>query len=330
MKLGSIVGIIIAAVLCVSGIVLCIVGAVCASGDGNELFMQIDGDGTHYTQEITSDVTKLSLNCIDADIEFIGGADRSSIEFINFNPNKYSLSVTSNVITFNESSDISSLLDLGELTVSFKGLRYLLDFRNAGLDRLDKKIIVRLADDSRLKVVDIDADTCTLKADSLTLAGDILLDADDAVLDISDSAIASAFSITSSSLRGELASSTGSTLRVSADSCELYVDGCDFADCDIAVSSGRVDYISVLSLDSKRVSVSTTSGGLMINLKPATSPFTQEPTSQNTSGDSDDAESAANIFKIVSESASINLQFPTDDASSEVSSDAPTDAPSND
>ncbi len=316
MKLGSIVALIIAAVLCVSGIVMCIIGAACAAGDERELFMQVDSDGTHYVREITSDVTKLSLNCIDTDVEIIGGAEKSSIEFINFNPNKYSLSVTSNVIAFDENADISSLLDIGDFTMSFKGLRYLLDFRNGRIDSLEKKIVIKLTDDSRVKIVDIDADSCRIKADNVKIAGDILIDANDAEIDMSSCSAASSLNITADTLRGELDGTTAATLRVSADSCELYADGCDFADCDINVTSGRVDYISELTLDTKRISV-TTGGGLMINLKPTNSPFTQEPLHS----DDTDEEVQVNIFKIVSDSAGINLQFPTE-LSGTVSGDA--------
>ena len=100
MKLGSIVGLIIAAILVVTGSILCIVGASNAKSEGRELFMQVDADGTRYVQDISTEVTKLSIDCKDTSITVNGNAERSYIEFRNFNPNRYSVSATAN--TFNK------------------------------------------------------------------------------------------------------------------------------------------------------------------------------------------------------------------------------------
>ncbi len=310
MKLGSIVGLIIAAALTVAGITLCIIGSVSAGSAGRELFTQVDDGGTHYTQEITDDVTKLTLNFEDADVVINGGAERSSVEFINFNPNKYALSVTANVITFSESANIDSLLDIGDITMSFKGLRYLLDVRNAQLDGLDRRIVINLSDSSRLKMIDIDGRQCSLAADGVTLAGDILLDADTASVNIDSCSVSSTLGITADTLTANIKACTVGTLRAVADSAELFSDGTECDSCDITLTDGRVDYISSVTLDGKRIAVSTQSGGLMVNLKPTDSPFTHEPV---TDGE-DESEDAAPVksFKIAAESAVINLQFPTE------------------
>lgn len=306
MKLGSIVGMIIAAVLTLAGITMCIIGVAGASKDGQELFMQIDESGTHYITEISSRTTKLSFDFEQADVVINGGADYSYIEFINFNPNKYVLSETANVITFSESADITSLLDIGDLTLSFKGLRYLLDVRNIGLDGLDKKIVINLANNTNLKMIDIDGVECTLNAEGITVAGDILLDADLANVKLHGCNISSTLGITANTLNANITDTSVGTLRTDAKDSEFFVEGTESDNWDITVSSGRIDCISDVTLDDKRISVSTQSGGLMINLKPTESPFTHEP-----SVEEDDEETLIKNFKITAESAVINLQFPT-------------------
>lgn len=305
MKLGSIVGMIIAGILIVAGIIMCIVGTISAKGDDRELFMQVDDSGTHYIQDISSDVTKLSIECDSSDITIKGGAERSFIEFNNFNPNRYSISATANVITFNETADISSLLDLGDFGFSFKGLRYFLDPRNDDFDDFKKSIIINIAADSSLKIIDITAQNSELLAEDITVSGDILLNIKNGSVTVNTSTANSAISITGETLKTSISGSKAKVLRFNANDAELSVNTSEFENTEIVTESGRVDFISDVTLDNRHISVTTGSGGILFNTKPVASPFNHEPTV------GEDAEETVNSFKITSKSGSINIQFPS-------------------
>ena len=306
MKLGSIVGIVLAGILIVTGIIMCMIGSSSAKGENKELFMQIDDSGTHYIQDISSEVTKLSVECKDADIKIIGGAERSFIEFNNFNPNKYSVNATANVISFSESADISSLLDLGDIGFSFKGLRYFLDPRNDDFDEMKKSIIINLAADSSLKIIDIDAEHSTLTAESVNVSGDMILGIKNGSIEVKNCTAQSAVSITGTSLKVNLESSTAKVLRSNIADCEMNITSCLVNDTDITAESGRIDFISETTIDDKAISVTSESGGILFNSKPLSSPFNHEPLHDA------DEENAPAQFKIKCLSASVNLSFPSE------------------
>ncbi len=306
MKLGSIVGIVLAGILIITGIIMCMIGSASAKGENKELFMQIDDSGTHYIQDISSEVTKLSVECKDADIKIIGGAERSFIEFNNFNPNKYSVNATANVISFSESADISSLLDLGDIGFSFKGLRYFLDPRNDDFDEMKKSIIINLAADSMLKIIDIDAEHSTLTAENVNVSGDMILGIKNGSIEIKSCTAQSAVSITGTSLKVNLESSTAKVLRSNITDCEMNIKSCLVNDTDITAESGRIDFISETTIDDKAISVTSESGGILFNSKPLSSPFNHEPLHDA------DEENAPAQFKIKCLSASVNLSFPSE------------------
>jgi len=307
MKLGSIVGFIVAAILIIAGIVMCVVGSVSANGENRELFMQVDENGTHYIQDISSEVTKLSIECNEADITIVGGAEKSFIEFTNFNPNKYSISATANVITFSETADISSILDLGDLGFSFKGLRYFLDPRNDDFDALKKSIVINLAQDSTLKIIDIDAEESNLSADGVTVSGDMILNIKSGEITIKNCTAQSSINISNTSAKTTLEASSAKVLRYSGKEGSLLINGCDITNTDITSESGRVDFISDVTIDDKAISVSSETGGILFNAKPVASPFNHEPVHGDT-----DEDVTVNTFKIKCVSASINLSFPSE------------------
>ena len=305
MKLGSIVGLIIAAILIIAGIIMCIVGSSSAKSEGRELLMQIDGSGTHYVQEVSSETTKISLDCESAKIIINGNAESSYIEFTNFNPNKYSVSATANVISFSESADISSLLDLGDFGFSFKGLRYFLDPRNDDFDELEKTIVVNLSADSKLKIIDIKAENADVTAKSFTVSGDIILNVKTGTVSLDSSSASSTLSIAGDDLKTSINGCTGKTLRYSARKSELSANGCDFTNSEIASEEGRIDVISEVTLDDRHIALTSESGGILFNTKPVASPFNYEPPV------GEDGEEKKASFKITAKSASVNIQFPT-------------------
>ena len=307
MKLGSIVGLIIAAILIIAGITLCIIGTVSASGEGRELFMQIDDSGTHYTQDISKDVTKLAIEFSAADITINGGAEKSYIEFTNFNPNRYSVSASANVITFNETADISSILDLGNFGFSFKGLRYFLDPRNDDFDEMEKSIVINISADSSLKIIDIDAENSNVTVDGVSVSGDLLLNIKNGSVTVKESEAKSAISVTGDSLKTTLEESNAKVFRYNVKNSELLMNGCTFGNTDISLESGRVDFISNVTIDDKSISVTSESGGILFNTKPASSPFTHEPALSD-----DGKDTAVSTFKIKCVSASVNLNFPSE------------------
>ena len=85
------------------------------------------------------------------------------------------------------------------------------------------------------------------------------------------------------------------------------MNGCTFGNTDISLESGRVDFISNVTIDDKSISVTSESGGILFNTKPASSPFTHEPALSD-----DGKDTAVSTFKIKCVSASVNLNFPSE------------------
>lgn len=305
MRLGSIVGIIIAGILITAGIIMCITGIVSAGGSDKALFMQVDDSGTHYIQPVSSEVTKISLGYKDANITIKGGAEKSQIEFTNFNPNLYSISETTNVITFDEVADITSMLDLGSYGFSFKGLRYALDPRNNDFDDMQKSIVITLAPDSPIKIIDIDANVSNVKIEDVSLAGDLLINVESGTVDIVSTSANSTISITGEKLTTSIEGVTSKVFRYSGGETTLAVKESVFTDIDINAESGRVDYKSAVTLDDYIIGITSETGGLLVNAKPVTSPFAYEPVVEN------EEEVTTNKLKIKAVSAGINLEYPT-------------------
>ncbi|MBR5632889.1 MAG: hypothetical protein IKW68_02835, partial [Clostridia bacterium] len=112
MKLGTIVGIVFSCLLIIGGVILCCIGTSIAEENGQVLFTQKNENGTYHKLVVDESITRIDLSLENVDVVVSGNADVSEIEFYNFNPNNYALSVTTNVISFEETPKIESVTDI--------------------------------------------------------------------------------------------------------------------------------------------------------------------------------------------------------------------------
>lgn len=265
MKLGSIVGIVISCLLIIGGIVLCALGKSYADNAGQPLFTQVTEDGTYYNQKIEKGTNRLKLSYDNANIRIIGGAEKSQIEFNNFNPNLYSLSVTPIVIAFEETQKISSIVDMWENGINFKGLRYVLDFRNKGYDDLPKSIVISIADDSDLKSIDITGKKSKVTIKDLSLDGDISLSVESGKIEVDNVNSTSTFEINGTKIDTTITNLNVPTLRYNSSNSKLKINESTFTSTNINVDKGLVEYNSSENLDGTLMSVTSEIGSVTVN-----------------------------------------------------------------
>lgn len=127
MKPTSIIFLVFAIVIFISGMITCTVAKGMAKSSGVVLFEQTkdENGNTVIKKDIPEDktVTKVLLNLSDADVNVYGGAEKSYIELINFDVNSYGMNVSNNTMSITDSFDITSLFTSSGGT-QFKGLRY--------------------------------------------------------------------------------------------------------------------------------------------------------------------------------------------------------------
>ena len=298
MKLGSIVGIVLSMLLIISGIVMCVIGNQTAASDGQHLFTERIGEGTLYTQKITEDIKRIKIECDTAEIKILGGAEKSHIEFKNFNPNYYSLSTTPNVISFEEIQEFDSIVDIWENGINFKGLRYALDLRNYSDNDLKKSITIHIGGDSDINTLDISAASSNVSVDALSFNGDISLNVLSGSVTVNGLTTSSQLNISGSSVKTSLKDANAYTLKYNVKSSEISIENSLFNDALINVDDGRIDYHSVETFDAYSVSIASEEGGLLVNDLPHSGAIFSEP------------EEFTKILKIKCKSAGINLTYP--------------------
>ena len=304
MKLGSIVGIVFSCLLIIAGIVLCVKGKNEAEAADQLLFAQRSEDGsTYYCEKIAEGTNRVKIQFKDADVTVIGGAEKSQIEFKNFNPNLYSVSVTPNIVSFEEIPSLTSIVDIGENGINFKGLRYLLDFENYNYDDLKKSIVISLADNTDLKVLDISGENSTVKLQNLNLDGDLSLKIDSGNVTVENMTTTSTLEIIGSSLTSVIKGFVGSTLRFNSETADLNVTDCSVKDTEINVNSGNVEYHTDDVLTGAFFNILTKNGVITINDEVVSNVEYSSP------------EGYEKSLNIVSEDAYINITYTEEIAS---------------
>ena len=170
MKAMSKLFLIIAGILIVAGAVLMIIGGQSAKNQGILLYPEKTDGKFVYTVDLSDkDIQKITVDATDADIKVLTGEEKEYIEFINFNENYYSISITSRVIKFEERVSLSTLFSFWDGSYSFKGMRNLLNLGGSVEGR--KEVLIHLKDTSEINVFGFtitDGDITVTNADSDT------------------------------------------------------------------------------------------------------------------------------------------------------------------
>lgn len=152
MRPTSVIFLALSVILVIFGSTVCGVANNLAKSEGIMLFPEYDADHDYV---ITSDIgslgtTKIEITAADADVNIIGGSDRSYVEVVNFKTNYYTLSAKDKNVSFVEILDVKSMLKFWENGFTFTGMRNILK-RNT--DELGRKAINVYITNEELKQV---------------------------------------------------------------------------------------------------------------------------------------------------------------------------------
>ena len=164
MKPTSIISLIVAVLLVIVGLVTCFIAQNMAQSNGEQLFADhVDGN-ISISEEIDLDnLERISVVFSSGKVNVYGncdtpGADHysevSKIELINFKENYYTLTRSSNLLSFDETGDIRSMLKFWENGFSFKGMRYILNMEQIR-ELIDQYRKDRTKDEDREKQINI-------------------------------------------------------------------------------------------------------------------------------------------------------------------------------
>lgn len=290
MKPTSIVSLIIAVLLIILGLVTCMIAQNMANANGEFLFSETREDGLVNTVDLTeSEISKIELIVSDAEINIIGRSDKACIEFVNFRENYYNLSAANRVLSFSEIPDITSMLKFWENGFTFKGMRYILNFKKDQEQAPDAKKIINLylTTDKEIKIFDIQADNCTLNIEGMTSATDYNITVETADITASSMKTSSNFNINAKeadkpakAVTLNMNSTLVSHLNVNAD--ELTMDAkvyrCSAAT-DITCGTGSINIETVKKPDALKLEIDTISGKILVDGEETDSPYTR--TTQN-------------------------------------------------
>lgn len=129
MKPRSIIFLILAAILIVSGIILCIIGSALSGSDGNEILCDYtDKEGNDITEHSLEEysLASININLENANVIIAGQNVESKIEFKNMNFAKYDFSINKKKLSLESINpfNISSIIKFRENEGGFDGLRH--------------------------------------------------------------------------------------------------------------------------------------------------------------------------------------------------------------
>ena len=196
-RTASVVAVIVAAVLILSGIIVCAVGSAAAKSSGVMIYPEDENGNSVYKYDFTEkNITKISVSVKDSDITVTHGGTSSYIEIRNFNANYYKLSTENNILSFSEIDNVASMFKFWEGGFSFKGMRYLFRFGDGG--RGMKTVTVNIADTSMLKTVSVSEESGSFSLTGADVSADYILSLGKASADISGLSTTSVLSVSSS------------------------------------------------------------------------------------------------------------------------------------
>lgn len=290
MKSASIVSLIVAVVIIAAGIITCTVANNKAEANGNPLFAQARGDDFVRTVDLSeNNVSRISLDFADADVNIYGSSSASYIEFVNFSETLYSLNITNTSLSFSEIPDISSMLRFWESGFTFKGMRFILNPRTYDNSRM-KSINIYLTQDYNVKQIEIDADKATVSIENLSCSADYVITAEELTLYSSSVRTDSMLKINSGKditpakkAKLDFSASRFGSVSISADELELSGETYGLSSGTVVCKTGSIDWntsIPEISAPIPEKIQITTGGMLSVNGKVKESPFTFDSTTE--------------------------------------------------
>ena len=306
MKPTSIVSLIVAVLLVIVGLVTCFIAQNMAQDNGEFLFAEERNNDLVQTVDLSdSEISKIELIVENAEINIIGRSESSYIEFINFRENYYALSATNRVLSFDEIPDLISMLKFWENGFSFKGMRYILNFRDEPDEDRAKVVNIHLTTDYDIKIFDLKADNCTINIQNMTSPADYNIVTDNAVINTSVLRTTSAFSINAekdvkpaSNVTLNMKTALISNFNINAVNLDLTAESfrCN-GSASIKYETGTVDISTLRQLSDMYLHLTSASGTIDLDGKYVQSPYI-----------STNSDNAGNIFKIETQNGEIIMK----------------------
>ena len=221
MKAMSKFFLIVSGVIAVIGVILMIVASGLAKKTGYQLYQKkVDGKYLYELNLEGSEIAKISINATDTNIRVLCGEDRNYIEFINFNPNYYSIDTRNKIVSFNERAGLNSILSVWEGGYTFKGMRSFLNL--GGTVSGQKDIIIHLKDTKGINCFYFTITT-----------GDITFDPTDSMTDYMITMTSG--NVTMNGVK------TSSTVKISGNDCKLSFKDCSFKTFDGDIENSDIN-----------------------------------------------------------------------------------------
>lgn len=298
MKPSSIVSLVVAVLLIVIGLTTCIIAQNMANANGEALFSEVKSDGLIEIKDLTGvDISKIELIVSDADINIIGKSRSSYIELVNFRENYYTYTTSNKTLSFDEIPDVVSMLKFWENGFSFKGMRYIFNFKP---ETEGKKVVnVYIGSDMNVKIFKISAERCTLNLENLTSGSDYDVDIASGEINATTLKTTSSFDVNGTDLKLNLNSAVLNNMEVKAEHLEMTVGSLRVnGGASIECRSGVVDLITPSSIDALPLNLDTIEGTIRVNGKEVSSSYRQNES---------DSSNAA-LIKITTDTADISIR----------------------
>ncbi len=167
MKKTSIIFLIVSLVLVLFGLILKGAAVKNAEKNGIELFRQNmteKGDLVEIIEFSSIDTNKINIDISNADINIIGGADKSYAEIVNLNPIEYSAYTHNRGFTIKDDL-VSAIIGRAEGgNISFNGIRDYIRFEKHNTNKI---INIYIATSSSVKIFDLAVDKGNVTVDNI-------------------------------------------------------------------------------------------------------------------------------------------------------------------
>ncbi len=309
MKKRSKVFLIVSAIIFGVGLIICLIGALVASGDGEQIYSAKIGEDRGYVYNFGDGKTdKIKINVTDANINIYGGSDKSCVEVLNFNENLCSYSGNNAMVTFREATQVDDITGIWESGLSFKGLRYIL--RPVPADK-EKTVNIYLESEEQVKAFDIKLERGTVTVKDLSTLADYNISLESGKVIFENVSTDSSIDVSAS---GDISTDvifngvSADMMTLNAKRAKFTSDKVTFGECEMNVTVGSASFEFVPKAELYTVEIAT-KGKLTVDggIYPDRYVY---PETEDSDKDEPDEETPVSSLKIAGEDFTVNLVTP--------------------
>ena len=309
MKKRSKVFLIVSAIIFAVGLIICLVGVLVASGDGEQIYSAKIGDDRGYVYNFGDGKTdKIRINVTDANVNIYGKSDKSCVEVLNFNENLCSYSGNNAMITFREATQVDDITGMWENGLSFKGLRYVL--RPVPADK-EKTVNIYLESEEQVKVFDIKVARGNVTVKDLSISSDYNISLESGKVIFENVKTDSSIDVTAT---GDISTDvifdgvSADIMTLTAKRAKFTSDKVELGECEMNVTVGSASLEFVPKSELYTVDIAT-KGKLTVDGGIYPDRYTY-PENDGSQTEEPDEETAVSSIKIAGDDFSVNLVTP--------------------